>query len=362
MRVQPPQQFGGLLFGGIAVLGDNLLGQSADPLNPLGGEHLGGGGIGDLDGVPRRRDLPVEQLVDAPDRVDLAEGALDVVLIDRRDAVATGLGRPGLNAVVDPGDLAGRSEHDALMVELGGDQPPTRVLLADEHLGRHADIVVVGRIGVVRTVGQDDRRPGVAGVLGVDDEDRDPLVLGRFRVGAAGQPDVVGVMATGGPDLLAVDDVLITVADRGGAQCRQVGAGLRFGVADGEVHLAGQDRRKELLLLQLGAVDLQRRTDGLQGDRGKRHFGARGLIDEDLLLDRAEAQASELLGPAHAELAVRAHPPDDRAVGLTVTVDLHLRCFFRRNQVLEILPELGLQLPLLGCQFDVHCAPTSSSR
>ncbi len=31
-----------------------------------------------------------------------------------------------------------------------------------------------------------------------------------------------------------------------------------------------------------------------------------------------------LLGPAHTELAVGAHPLDDRAVSLTVPVDLHL--------------------------------------
>ena len=79
------------------------------------------------------------------------------------------------------------------------------------------------------------------------------------------------------------------MADCRGPQRGKVGAGLRLRVADGEVHLAGQDRRKELLLLQLGAIGLQCRADGLQGDRGKRHLGTRRLIDEDLLLDRTKA-------------------------------------------------------------------------
>ena len=91
--------------------------------------------------------------------MDLAECALDVVLIDRRDVVAAGLGCPGLYAVVDSGDFAGRAEHDALVVELGGDQSPTRILLADKHLGGNPNIVVVRRIGVVGAVGQDDGRP-----------------------------------------------------------------------------------------------------------------------------------------------------------------------------------------------------------
>ena len=53
MRIQPLQQLSGLLLGRIAVLGDDLLGETADPLNPLCGEHLGGGRVGHLDGLPR---------------------------------------------------------------------------------------------------------------------------------------------------------------------------------------------------------------------------------------------------------------------------------------------------------------------
>ena len=174
--------------------------------------------------------------------MDLAECALDVVLIDRRDVVAAGLGCPGLYAVVDSGDFAGRAEHDALVVELGGDQSPTRILLADKHLGGNPNIVVVRRIGVVRTVGQNDGRPRVARVLGIDDQDGNALVLSGFRIGTASQPNVIGIVAAGGPDLLAVDDVLVTVPDRRGTQCRKVGACFRFGIADREVHLTGQNR------------------------------------------------------------------------------------------------------------------------
>src|SRR6201991_2704013 len=156
--------------------------------------------------------------------MDLTERAAHVRVVDRRHPVAARLGRPRVNAVVYAGEPAGGAEHYAFVVQLGGDQPPAAVLLTDEHVGRHAHIAVIGGVRVVRTVGQDHRGPGVTRILRVDDENRNALVLHRFRIGATGQPDVVGVVTTGGEDLLPVDDVLATMADRGRAQRAQVGA------------------------------------------------------------------------------------------------------------------------------------------
>ena len=73
LAVQPVQQLGGRALGGVAVLADDLLGQPADPLNAFGAKYLRGCGVGDLDGLATRGDLPVEQLVDPPDRANLAE-------------------------------------------------------------------------------------------------------------------------------------------------------------------------------------------------------------------------------------------------------------------------------------------------
>src|SRR5262245_11092005 len=86
------------------------------------------------------------------------------------------------------------------------------------------------------------------------------------------------------------------------------------------------------------------------------------LVDEDLLLDRAKTQATELLWPADAELAVLTHPPHHSAVGLAVPVGLHLGPLLRRDQLRKVLPQFRLQLPLLWRQVDEHNAPTRSRR
>ena len=51
-----------------------------------------------------------------------------VVAVDGRHAVTTGLRGPGVHVIVDGGDLARRTEHDAFVVQLRGDQPPPGVL------------------------------------------------------------------------------------------------------------------------------------------------------------------------------------------------------------------------------------------
>ena len=67
----------------------------------------------------------------------------------------------------------------------------------------------------------------------------DALVLGRVRVGAGEQEAVVGVVALGGPHLLAVDDPLVAVEHGRRLQAGQVGA--RVGLAEA---LAPAHRRR----------------------------------------------------------------------------------------------------------------------
>ena len=139
--------------------GNDPLQQPADSLDPLRAEDLGCGGVRDVD-RPGNCDLPVEQLVDPYGGQRLGERAADIGQVEQRQAVRQfASGRPFPHAVVEATDPAGRAEHDALMVELGRDQPPALVLLAHQPVHRHPHVRVVGRVDVVRAVAGDDRRP-----------------------------------------------------------------------------------------------------------------------------------------------------------------------------------------------------------
>jgi hypothetical protein len=85
-----------------------------------------------------------------------------------------------------------------------------------------------------------------------------PSCLVAPGVGAAGEPDVVGVVDQRRVDLLPVDDEVVAVADRPGRQRPEVGAGVRLGVADREEQLTGEDPGQEEVLLLLRAELLDR--------------------------------------------------------------------------------------------------------
>src|SRR5215472_11946954 len=207
LDVEPAHQLGGLGVGRVAVPADDLLEELAEPLQPYRAEHLRGGRVGDVH-RRRDRDLPVEQLVDPQAGAGLGQPAPHIRLAQQRAAVRpAAAGGPAAYPVVQGRDPARRAEHDPLVVELRGHQPPAGVLLPDPHRYGDSDVGVVRRVEVVRAVVGDDRGPGVAGIGRVDDQDGDPPVPRRVGVGAAGQPDVVGVVAAGGEDLLAVDHV-----------------------------------------------------------------------------------------------------------------------------------------------------------
>ena len=68
-------------------------------------------------------------------------------------------------------------------------------------------------------------------------------------VGAEQEEAPLGEVGGRDPDLLAVDDVLVAVADRGRAQVGEVGAGLRLAEALAPVLVGGEDPGQPLLLL-----------------------------------------------------------------------------------------------------------------
>ena len=216
---------------------DDLEQQPQSLLVELGAEDLHGGGIGNGERALRRgpRDLPVDQSQELELGVHLGEVDLDPLLIDDAPAVGElGFLRPLPHFVVGPVDDAGRAERDAFVVELIRDQAPSAVLLADEVLGRHANVVEEHCVDVV-LADQAQRLDRDAGGVERDDDDADALVLGDLWIGAHGEPAVVGAVGQAGPHLLAVDDVLLAIADSARLEAGEVGAGIRFAVTDAEV-------------------------------------------------------------------------------------------------------------------------------
>ena len=85
-----------------------------------------------------------------------------------------------------------------------------------------------------------------------------PRCLGASRVGAYEGEDGVGGVGGGGPDLLAVEDEVVAVADGAGLEGGEVGAGAGLGVALGPGGFAGEDGRQVLAALLLAAVEDER--------------------------------------------------------------------------------------------------------
>ncbi len=175
---------------------------------------------------------------------------------------------------------------------------------------RHAHVVVEGgargRAGHRRAPASRRSRASSVGTMMM----LRPLCRWRLLVGAARQPHVVGVLDEAGPHLLAVDDVLVAVADRSGAQRREVGARLGLGVADGEVDLAARDLRQVVRLLLLGAVRHDRRPDGVE--RQERH-GRAG--DGRPRRGRSAGRSSAGLRPPYSSRPADGEPAVERPSG-----------------------------------------------
>src|SRR5690606_35995653 len=113
----------------------------------------------------------------------------------------------------------------------------------------------------------------------------------------------VGVLAVGGPGLLAVDEEVIALVLGGGAERGEVGAGVGLGVALTPRDRANDDAREEALLLLVGAEADDERTDHVEAEgRELRGAGERELLGED------EAARGVELRAAHALREVRRRP------------------------------------------------------
>ena len=141
-------------------------------------------------------------------------------------------------------------------------------------------------------------RTVMPGRLHVEEEVADALVLRRVRVGAGDEDAHVGAVRAGRPDLLAVDDVVVAVADGARLEAGEVGAGAGLAEALAPGIFAADDPRQRRVLLLLRAVDDDRRAGPAVADAaGPRGSPPRELLAEDELLLHAQSAAAVLLRP-----------------------------------------------------------------
>src|SRR3954468_7562057 len=151
-------------------------------------------------------------------------------------------------------------------------------------------------------------------------------MLRRVRVGASEEEAVVGMVALGGPDLLTVDDPLVTVEHCRRLQAGQIRAGVRLAEALTPTHRAVQDLGKELLLLLLRAPLQDRRTDqGVTEEvRSQRRLRAGELLRQHNSLHRRQSLAAVFGGPRGADPTTFEEFGRPRAVELLALLRRHL--------------------------------------
>ena len=136
------------------------------------------------------------------------------------------------------------------------------------------------------------------GLVKIDQQHAQTLATPLLRIGAGQQDHPVGVHGMAGPDLAAVDDVLLSIADRRRVQVRQVGASVRLAVALTPHLLHAGDLAEVAVLLLLGPQRQEYRAQHVQpvgvadADPAVGH-----LLADQHLVHRRQAPAAVLLGP-----------------------------------------------------------------
>jgi hypothetical protein len=196
--------------------------------------------------------------------------------------------------LVDGARRAADAGHaSALIAEQELGVGPALVFLTDQVLDGDADVFQEDVVDLVRAVDGDDRADGHARRLHVDQQERDAGLRLRGWIGADQTKDPVGVLRQRCPGLVPIDNVVIAVTHRLGANGGKIGAGARLRIALAPPVLAGEDTRQESLLLRVVAEGVDDGADHGDAERQWRHRAcARHLLLED------EATGDRPAGPA----------------------------------------------------------------
>ncbi|GCC49733.1 hypothetical protein chiPu_0033885, partial [Chiloscyllium punctatum] len=151
-----------------------------------------------------------------------------------------------LQQVEIPRRAADAGHAGALIAEQELGVGPALILLADQVLGGDPDVLQENVVDLVRAVDGDDRTHGDARRFHVDQQERDAGLRLGGGIGPDQAEDPVGVLRQRGPGLVAVDDVVVAIAHRFGANGGEIGAGARLRIALAPPVLAGENPRQEL--------------------------------------------------------------------------------------------------------------------
>src|SRR6266511_4928413 len=176
-------------------------------------------------------------------------------------------------------------------------------------------------------------------------------------------------MGERGPDLLAVEDVVLTVLHRAGLERGQIGARVGLRVALTPDLLAGEHLGRVALLLLLRPVGNDGRARHAYGEdvEDGRRLVERHLLLQDHLFHEGEATAPVFLGPGEPHEAVFVHqtlPAPEELVGLGtrhVGALPEPRDPVLREVLVEPVAHLITKGLLLRGQREVH-TPSSGTR
>ena len=126
---------------------------------------------------------------------------------------------------------------------------PAHSLFADEVLNRHPDVIEKHLVRVMLLVERDDGPNSDTRRGDVDEQQRNACLLARLRRCPHEAEHHCRDMGVARPHLLAVEDIMVAVADRAGGQAREVGPGSRLRIALAPPVLARHDARQVMRLL-----------------------------------------------------------------------------------------------------------------
>ena len=210
----------------------------------------------------------------------------------------------------------------------------------------------------MRPVHQDERPHGDPGRAHVNEQERDAfLALAGRAIGAHEAEDPVGVMRERGPDLLAIDDVVLAMTHGAHVERSEIAAraGLRVALAPEVVAVI--DTRQEPLFLRLAAKAQQHRPAHREAERHQRRAaGIAELFLEDVALDHVPAGAAPFARPrrCHPALFCEYPVPAQQLVFREVLVALDFLAQLRRQVGAKPRAHFIAERQLLGGVIEVH--------